>query len=132
MSKSVGNTIHLTDTPEEIQAKIMTAYTDPLKVRADSPGKPEGCVVWEYHRVFNAANAEAIAVECRAGRLGCVKDKKHLATLLADALAPIRERAAEIRSRPGYVEEVLLDGEERARKVAQATMAEVRSAMNLP
>src|SRR5204863_3354635 len=77
MSKSVGNTILLTDTPEDIAAKVRTAYTDPKKVHANSPGRPEadpadghsGCVVWEYHRVFNAGEAAAIAEKCRAGTL---------------------------------------------------------------
>ncbi len=132
MSKSVGNTIHLTDTPEEIAQKLRTAYTDPLKVHADTPGHPEGCVIWEYHRKFNPDGAEEVAVLCRAGKLGCVKDKRDLTRLLSDYLAPIRERAAEIRNRPGYVEEVLEDGEARARAVAQQTMREVREAMNLP
>ncbi|HVP39660.1 MAG TPA: tryptophan--tRNA ligase [Candidatus Saccharimonadales bacterium] len=147
MSKSVGNTIHLTDSPEEIQKKVMTAYTDPKKAHAHDPGRPEadlseldedgrpvhaGCVVWEYHRKFNPEEAEHIAAECRAGRLGCVKDKKYLAAKLAAALAPIRERHAQVQARPGYVEEVLQDGETRARAVAQSTMAEVREAMRLP
>ena len=147
MSKSVGNTIHLTDTPEEIQAKVRTAYTDPRKTHANSPGRPEadlseldehgrpvhpGCVVWEYHRIFNPGAAETVAQLCRTGQLGCVKDKRDLSAILADTLAPIRERAAEIRGRPGYTLTVLEDGEARARKVAQATLAEVREAMNLP
>jgi tryptophanyl-tRNA synthetase len=147
MSKSVGNTIHLTDTPAEIEKKVMSAYTDPKKARATDPGRPEadlddldadgrpvhaGCVVWEYHRKFNPDEAARIAAECRAGTLGCVKDKKYLAARLAEALAPIRERHAEIQARPGYLDEVLHDGEARARVVAQATMAEVREAMRLP
>ncbi len=132
MSKSVGNTIHLTDSPEEIATRMRTAYTDPNKTRKDSPGNPDGCVVHEYHRVFNAAGAGEIATACRAGQLGCVQDKGDLARILSDVLAPIRERYHEIKSRPGFVEEVLEDGEARARKVAQATMDEVREAMNLP
>ena len=132
MSKSVGNTIHLTDSEDEIRTKMRSAYTDPEKVRADSPGHPEGCVVHEYHRVFNPGGAEAVATLCRAGQLGCAKDKGDLTKILADALAPIRERYHEIQSKPGYVEDVLQDGEARARKVAQATMDEVREAMNLP
>ncbi|MBI5838295.1 MAG: tryptophan--tRNA ligase [Candidatus Eisenbacteria bacterium] len=147
MSKSVGNTIHLTDSPEEIEARMKMAYTDPRKARLTDPGRPEedpseldsegrplhrGCVVWEYHRKFNSAEAESIATQCRAGALGCVKDKKYLAGKLAEALAPIRERHAAIMARPGYVEDVLQDGEARARRVAEATLAEVREAMHLP
>src|SRR5262249_23963871 len=107
MSKSVGNTILLADSPEEIAAKVRTAYTDPKKIRANDPGRPEadprdghgGCVVWEYHRKFNAVEAAEIARKCRAGELACVPDKQHLARGFAAALAPIRERRA--RFAPG-------------------------------
>jgi len=76
MSKSVGNTILLADDPSEIERKVKQAYTDPKKVRRDDPGRPEaddsdghpGCVVWEYHRKFNPADAESIAVECHAAQ----------------------------------------------------------------
>jgi tryptophanyl-tRNA synthetase len=138
MSKSVGNTILLADSAADIMSRVMTAYTDPLKVRADSPGRPEahppdhpGCVVWEYHRKFNAAEAEDIAARCRAGKLGCVADKKYLAQKLADVLAPVRERRAQILADPDFVRDVLADGTRRARAVAVDTMERVRSAMGL-
>jgi len=138
MSKSVGNTILLADSPADLLARVMTAYTDPLKVRADSPGRPEahlpdhtGCVVWEYHRKFNAGEAEDIAARCRAGKLGCVADKKYLAQKLADVLAPVRERRAQIVADPDFVRDVLADGTRRARAVAAETMDHVRTAMGL-
>jgi len=139
MSKSVGNTILLTDTPEEITAKVRSAYTDPKKIRATDPGRPEadpsdghpGCVVWEYHRKFNPSEAEDIAQRCRAGTLACVPDKKHLAQVLSDALAPVRERRAALLADPDQVRDVLSDGARRARAVAVETMDAVRSAMNL-
>jgi tryptophanyl-tRNA synthetase len=139
MSKSVGNTILLTDSPEEILAKVKKAYTDPKKIRANDPGRPEahpedghpGCVVWEYHRKFNAPEAEDIARQCRAGELACVPDKQHLSSVLAGVLAPIRERRTKILSDPDYVRDVLHEGNRRARELAEATMDEVRSVMNL-
>jgi len=139
MSKSVGNTILLADSPEEIAARVKQAYTDPKKIRANDPGRPEadpsdghpGCVVWEYHRKFNPAEAEDIARRCRAGTLACVPDKKHLAQVLADALAPIRARRARWEKDPDAVRDVIADGTRRARAVAEATMDEVRSAMGL-
>jgi tryptophanyl-tRNA synthetase len=139
MSKSVGNTILLTDTPEAIATKVRQAYTDPRKVRATDPGRPEadpsdghgGCVVWEYHRKFNAAEAAEVARKCRAGELACVPDKQHLARVLAQALAPIRERRERYARDPDLVREIIADGCRRARAVAQATMEEVRSAMGL-
>jgi tryptophanyl-tRNA synthetase len=139
MSKSLGNTILLADTPEDIAARVKQAYTDPKKMRANDPGRPEadpsdghgGCVVWEYHRKFNAAGAEEIARLCRAGELACVPDKKHLSQVLADALAGIRERRAQYEADPDRVRDIIEEGNRRARAVAAATMDEVRRAMNL-
>jgi tryptophanyl-tRNA synthetase len=139
MSKSVGNTILLTDDPDEITTKVKSAYTDPKKIRANDPGRPEadpsdghsGCVVWEYHRKFNPVEADDIARRCRAGELACVPDKRHLAQVLADALAPVRERRARLLERPDQVRDILSDGARRARAVAAETMDQVRSAMGL-
>jgi tryptophanyl-tRNA synthetase len=139
MSKSVGNTILLADSPEEIAAKVRTAYTDPKKMRANDPGRPEadpsdghgGCVVWEYHRKFNAGEAAEIARKCRAGELACVPDKQHLARVVALGLAPIRERRERYARDPDHVRDIIADGGRRARATAQATMEEVRSAMGL-
>jgi len=139
MSKSVGNTILLADAPEEIMAKVRTAYTDPKKARANDPGRPEadpsdghgGCVVWEYHRKFNPGEAAEVARKCRAGELACVPDKQHLARVLAAALAPIRERRERYARDPDRVRDIIADGCRRARATAQATMEEVRSAMGL-
>jgi len=139
MSKSVGNTILLAEEPAVIAEKVRQAYTDPKKMRKNDPGRPEadesdghpGCVVWEYHRKFNPGEAASIAVECRAGRLGCVDDKKHLAAVMAAALAPIRERRERWASDPGAVRDVLNEGTKRAREVARETMDLVRSAMGV-
>jgi tryptophanyl-tRNA synthetase len=146
MSKSVGNTILLADSPETIAARVREAYTDPKKVRAHDPGRPEadpgeldadgrplhaGCVVFEYHRKFNPAGADEIARQCRAGELPCVPDKKHLAQVLADALAGVRERRARWEADRDAVREVIAEGNRRAREVAVATMEEVRAAMGL-
>ena len=132
MSKSLGNTVLLSDSPEEIAAKIRTAFTDPKKIRATDPGNPDGCVVFAYHRAFNADQAPRIDELCRAGQLGCVADKKDLAQVLADQLAPFRERRKEFEAHPKRVVDALKHGEEKARAIAQRTMAEVREAMKLP
>jgi tryptophanyl-tRNA synthetase len=132
MSKSLDNAIYLSDAPEEILTRLKTAYTDPKKIRVDDPGNPDGCVVFAYHRAFNAGNAGQIEIDCRAGRLGCVADKKNLAAILAESLRPFRERRRELVAHPERVREALRHGEERARKIAQETMREVREAMKLP
>ena len=139
MSKSLGNTILLAEEPEDVEKKVMQAYTDPKKLRKDDPGRPEadekdghpGCVVWEYHRKFNAGEAERIAMLCRAGQLGCVADKKHLARVMSETLAPIRDRRRQWEKDPDKVRDVLRDGTHRAREVARETMDQVRSAMGV-
>jgi len=139
MSKSVGNTILLAESADDLARKIREAYTDPKKARLTDPGRPGpdesdghgGCVVWEYHRKFNAAEAESIAVECRAGRLGCVADKKHLAAVMAEALGPIRQRREKWAADPDAVRDVLAEGTKRARTEARETMELVRSAMGV-
>jgi tryptophanyl-tRNA synthetase len=137
MSKSAGNTILLADSPEEIAAKVKQAYTDPKKIRATDPGRPDadpvdghpGCVVYEYHRVFNAEQAASIAERCRSGALACVPDKKHLSEVLAGRLAPIRERRARYAADADRVRDIIADGNRRARAVAQRTLEQVREAM---
>ena len=139
MSKSMGNTILLADSPEQIAAKVRLAYTDPNKIHARDPGRPEpdpsdghgGCVVWEYHRKFNPGEAESIARRCRAGELACVPDKKDLTQVLTQALAPIRERRDRFAGDPDLVRDIIEDGNRRARAVAERTMEAVRSAMRL-
>lgn len=131
MSKSLGNTIFLADAPEVIAARIKTAYTDPKKIRVDDPGNPDGCVVYAYHRAVNPEEAPSIGTACRAGKLGCVADKRHLAEMLSKALEPIRDRRRELEAHPERVREALRYGEEKAREMAQATMREVREAMKI-
>ena len=146
MSKSVGNTILLADEPETIAARIRQAYTDPRKIRATDPGRPEadlseldsegrpvhaGCVVFEYHRLFNPEGADDVARRCRSGELACVPDKKDLSRIVAEALAPIRERRAQWAADMDAMRDVIRDGNRRAREVAEATMDEVRAAMGL-
>jgi tryptophanyl-tRNA synthetase len=131
MSKSLGNTISLAADAAEIDAKVRTAYTDPKKLRKNDPGNPDGCAVFAYHRAFNPAGAAQVEADCRAGRLGCVDDKRALAEIMATALAPLRERRRELEAKPERVREALRYGEEKARAVAQETMRQVREAMKL-
>ena len=132
MSKSLDNTIYLSDSPEAIDRKVRTAYTDPKKLRVNDPGNPDGCVVFAYHRAFNEENAEAIGADCRAGRLGCVANKRNLSAILSERLRPFREKRQELLAHPERAREALRAGEERARRIAQETMKEVREAMKLP
>jgi tryptophanyl-tRNA synthetase len=133
MSKSLGNTIHLSDTPEEVTKKVRQMYTDPKRVRADIPGTVEGNPVFIYHDAFNPDTAEVddLKARYRAGKVGDVEVKTKLATALNAHLDPIRERRAAALARPGYLREVLFEGSKRARVVAAETMGRVREAMKI-
>ncbi len=131
MSKSAGNTILLSDAPEEIQKKMRTAVTDPLKVRRHDPGRPEICLVFRYHQKFNGAEEAEIGRDCRSGALGCVDCKARIAARIGEHLGPIRAKRMHYEAHRDEVDAILADGEQRARARAQQTMAEVREAMKL-
>lgn len=132
MSKSAGNTILLSDSPETIRKKMSRAVTDPQKIRKGDPGRPEICLVfYAYHKKFNPKELSTIERDCRSGALGCVDCKANAANHIIDALAPIRERRVYYEKHVSEVKDILYDGEQRARKVAQQTMAEVHEAMGI-
>ncbi len=133
MSKSLGNTIHLSDTPEDVQKKVRQMYTDPKRVRADIPGTVEGNPVFVYHDAFNS-NAEEVddlKARYRTGKVGDVEVKTKLANALNAYLDPIRERRAAVLARPDYLKEILFQGSKRARGIAAETIARVRDAMKI-
>jgi tryptophanyl-tRNA synthetase len=133
MSKSLGNTIHLSDTADEVTKKVRQMYTDPKRIRADIPGTVEGNPVFTYHDAFNPNTAEVddLKARYRAGKVGDVEVKTKLAAALNAHLDPIRERRAALVARPGYVREVLVEGSRRARTIAMQTMERVRDAMKI-
>jgi tryptophanyl-tRNA synthetase len=131
MSKSIGNTILLSDPPEVIASRMRSAVTDPQKIRKGDPGRPEICLVFAYHNKFNAAEVPEIRAGCESGSLGCVECKSRCAARIAAALAPHRERRTYYETHREEVQEILHDGEQRARAVARETMADVRAAMKM-
>ena len=131
MSKSVGNTILLSDSPETIKTKMRTAVTDPQKVRRGDPGRPEVCLVYTYHQKYSPADVESIGRDCRSGALGCVDCKMKVVKQIADSLAPMHEKRSYYEQHPAEVKEILHDGEKRAKEVAHQTMHEVHEAMKI-
>ncbi len=131
MSKSLGNTILLSDSPEEIQKKMRTAVTDPQKVRRNDPGRPDICVVFSYHKKFNAIEEAEIRKGCESGALGCVDCKKNCAAKIADVLAPMREKRARYEKDKGSVKDILAEGEKKAHAEAEKTMEQVRNVMKI-
>ncbi|MDP9329551.1 MAG: tryptophan--tRNA ligase [Actinomycetota bacterium] len=131
MSKSLDNYIGVRDDPDTIRAKVRSFITDPEKVRRGDPGRPEICPIFALHHVFSPdEHVEEVALGCRAGTLGCVDDKMDLADRIIDRFASYRETRAELEGEPGLVEKVLAEGAQRARPIAQETLAAVRSAMH--
>jgi tryptophanyl-tRNA synthetase len=131
MSKSLGNGILLSDSAEVIRNRMQTAVTDPLKIRRGDPGRPEICLVFTYHKKFNPSEVPQVERDCRSGALGCVDCKANCAKHIIEYLAPLREKRKYYEVHPDHLREILIDGEERARAVAQRTMAEVREAMGV-
>jgi len=129
MSKSYHNAISLTASPEEIKTRVQQMITDPARLRKDDPGHPEVCIVDKFHKIYTPEVAE-VEENCRAGKVGCVACKRHLAENLDKLLSPFRERRV-YWEEPGRVEKVLEEGAVRARVTASETMKEVRCVMGL-
>jgi tryptophanyl-tRNA synthetase len=132
MSKSLGNTIGLLETREQIWEKLRPAMTDPARQRRTDPGNPDICNIYSLHQAFSdTATQEQVATNCRTAAWGCIECKKVLAEQMEAVLVPIRRRAAEISATPTYVTDVLEDGATRARTIAQETMRQVYERMGL-
>jgi tryptophanyl-tRNA synthetase len=131
MSKSLGNTILLSDDSETIKAKLKKAVTDPNKVRKGDPGNPEICLVFSYHKKFNPGEVQDIDKGCRSGALGCVDCKMNCAEKISTFLEPIRERRNYFEKNINEVKDILADGEKRGREVAIKTMNEVHERMGI-
>jgi len=130
MSKSLGNTIGILETPEAIWQKLRPAVTDPARVTKKDPGTPEICNLYHLHRYFSTPEIVVeVAENCRGAKWGCLDCKRVLAESMAAHFAPIRERARELEARPERVEEILAAGAERARGIARETLRQARELM---
>lgn len=131
MSKSLGNTILLSDEPDVLTQKLRKAVTDPQKVRRNDPGRPEVCLVFSYHNKFNSSEVAEIEVNCKSGSLGCVDCKLKCAAKMNEFLAPIVDKRKHYENNLDEVKAILDDGETKGRNVAKATMQEVHEKMKL-
>jgi len=135
MSKSLNNAIFLSDSAEEVNAKVRRMFTDPSRIRPDIPADPDKPtnVVFRYHDIFNPNKEEVedLKTRYRQGKVGDVEVKRKLARALNAFLEPFRERRARYESQPGLVEEILYAGTRRMRQEARETMALVREAMGM-
>ena len=132
MSKSYGNTIALRDDPKDIEQKLRTMPTDPARARLKDPGNPDKCPVFQLHEVYSDENRKQWVREgCTSAGIGCLDCKQPIIDSVLGELAPIRERAREFEENPQLVRNILLEGGEAARSVAEETMDEVRSVIGL-
>ena len=142
MSKSLGNCIYLSDTEEELKKKVMSMYTDPNHIRIEDPGNIEGNIVFTYLDVFvkknsfskylpEYANLDELKSHYKRGGLGDVKIKKFLFNVLNEELTPIREKRLELSKNMDYIDEVLKNGTEEARKVAKENMKKFKKAIGI-
>ena len=132
MSKSYNNAIYLSDSPEEVATKVSRMVTDPQRMRKADPGNPDVCNVYEFHKLYTDQATQAqIDKECRTAQIGCVDCKKIMAKNLIKALEPIHAQQAYYTERPQTVDEMIQAGSDKARLIAQQTMAEVKAAMKI-
>ena len=130
MSKSLGNTIGLMESPEQIWEKLRPAITDPKRVKKTDPGTPEVCNIYHLHKAFSPPETvEHVAVQCRTAGWGCIDCKKVLHGHMIAELTPIQARARELQAKPKLVEEALASGTDKCSKMARKTMSEVRDRM---
>jgi tryptophanyl-tRNA synthetase len=133
MSKSLDNCIYLDDEAEVIRTKInREGVTDPARVRKTDAGNPDICNIFTWHTLFSTKEEqEHCAKHCRAGSFGCLDCKKILIENILTLLEPIQERQAELKANPEKVRDIIRDGTDRARKIAQETMNQVREITGL-
>jgi tryptophanyl-tRNA synthetase len=132
MSKSYGNTISLRDEPDVVAKKVKTMPTDPARVKRNDPGTPEKCPVWSLHLVYSdEATRQWAHKGCTTAGIGCLECKQPVIDAINAELAPIRERAQVYLDDPTLVKNIVADGCEKAKRLAEETMRDVREAMGL-
>jgi len=132
MSKSYNNAIYLSDSPEEVTAKVSQMITDPQRARKSDPGDPDICNVYEFHKLYTDPETTAnIAKDCRSAAVGCVDCKKIMARNLLEALVPVHEKRDYYNNHPDLVEDIIKEGCNKASTVARQTMTEVRNVIGM-
>ena len=132
MSKSYNNAIYLSDNPKEITSKVSKMVTDPNRPRKTDPGNPDICNVFNFHKIYTDSDiVENINLTCRTAEIGCVECKKIMGENLIKALEPIYKQRDYYEKHPDIVDDIIVQGRQKARQVAQQTMEEVRTAVKI-
>ena len=132
MSKSYNNAIFLTDSDEEIDKQVGRMITDPQRARRSDPGNPDICNVFSFHEIYTPGDVvRQIDGDCKTAAVGCVDCKKMMAANLRKALQPIRDKRSILESDMDRVRDIIDAGNQRARGIAEETMAEVKKALKV-
>ena len=132
MSKSYGNTITMREDADAVTRKIRTMQTDPARVRRTDAGDPDKCPVWQFHLIYSGEDVKSwVQSGCRSAGIGCIECKQPVIDGVLREQEPMRERAKMYEEDPQLVKNIIADGCERARKLAQDTMRDVREAIGL-
>ena len=131
MGKSLGNAIYLIDDYETISKKVMSAVTDPNKIKKDDKANPDVCMVYYYHKLVNQDNLETVCQECKNGSRGCVACKKELINKMVEFLKPIQEKRKYYEENIDVVDNILKEGTLKAQKYAKNKMKLVRENMKI-
>ena len=131
MGKSLGNAIYLIDDEDTVSKKIMSAVTDPSKIKKDDKANPDICMVYYYHKLIGNPNLDVVCRECKAGERGCVACKRELSSRMNEFLSEIRKKKEYYRSHPEEVERILRDGTKVAKESAEETIKKVKQAMKI-
>jgi tryptophanyl-tRNA synthetase len=132
MSKSYGNTISIREAPEEVIRLVRTMPTDPARVRRTDPGNPVNCPLWQFHQVYSdQATKDWADKGCKSASIGCLDCKQPVIDTILSEQQPMFERAQQYLDDPSLLRSIIADGSDKARKVAQETMRDVREAMGL-
>lgn len=132
MSKSYNNTIGLREDPASVTKKIRTMPTDPARIRRSDPGDPANCPVWQFHKIYsNAKTQNWVQQGCKSAGIGCLECKQPILEMVLAEQEPMHERARMYEEDPTLVRNIIADGCEKADKLAQETMHDVREAMGL-
>lgn len=132
MSKSYGNAIALREDSDSVTKKVRTMPTDPARVRRSDPGNPDKCPLFQLHKVYSDAPTQQWARQgCTSAGIGCIECKQPVIEAILKEQAPMRERAQTYLDNPAIVRDIVNEGCDQARKLAQETMRDVREAMGL-
>ncbi|MFO8162980.1 MAG: tryptophan--tRNA ligase [Thermodesulfobacteriota bacterium] len=132
MSKGYANAIFISDEKDMVSQKVANMITDPQRARKSDPGRPDFCNVFTFHELYSdEETVKEIAEKCQKASIGCVECKKKMAANLNEALDPIREKIRALESNPKIIDNIIDEGNAKARKIAKNTMQEVREVVKI-